>query len=111
MDVSVNAISPVIAALVTAFLTYGLTRVSKGNDARIAAETALANAAPGIIAEQNKRITGLQEEMDRLWTQLHEVYARERECQDQLRDYRHQVRDMEQKVVALEFKLSRLDPE
>lgn len=104
-QISINAVSPIIAAIVTALMAYGLTRASKGHDARVAAETALANAAPGIIAEQNKRISGLQAEMDRLWLQLNGVYERERKCQEQLSEYRHQVRDLEQKVVALEFKL------
>ena len=105
----INILSASIATVIGAILTFWLTRISKGGDARAAAEAALFNSSPTIIAEQNKRIAGLQTEMDRLWGQLNEVYTRERECQDQLQECRHQVRDLGQKIVALEFKLGRME--
>jgi septal ring factor EnvC (AmiA/AmiB activator) len=106
----INVTSAGIASVLVALLTWFLTRISKGNEMRAAADAAIHNAAPTIIAEQNKRIGDLQTEMDRLWTQLNDVYERERECQDQLREYRHQVRDLEQTVVMLKFKLNQANP-
>lgn len=91
--------------VLTAALAFAAGRYNKGFDARTAAEAALIGTGPTIIAEQNRRIEGLQREMDRLWKQLREVNERERECQDQLREQRHQLRDQDQKIIALEHRL------
>lgn len=104
-----------LAAVPTGIISYLIARTTKIYDARGAAEAALMNMPPLIIAEQNRRIHTIQEDNERLWKQLQEGYARERKCQEdvnklqtQVTDQRHQIRDLETKVNSLEFKLNRL---
>lgn len=93
-------------------ITFFISRMSKGYDARGAAEAALIGTGPAIIIEQNKRIAALTADSSRLWTQIQDGYERERKChneiqtlQGQISEQRHQIRDLQTKVIALEKKL------
>jgi hypothetical protein len=108
----INLLATLGSVLLTAILTYGVTRVGKGYDARAAAEAALIGTGPTIIAEQNRRISALTEDSGRLWVQIQESYKRERECrdsltvlQDEFNDQRREIRDLHQKMIALEARL------
>jgi peptidoglycan hydrolase CwlO-like protein len=98
-----------LAAIASGVVSYWISRLSKTYDARGAAEAALIGSGPTIIAEQNRRIS-------ELWDQMQAGHKRERKCQEevnalqtQVTDQRHQIRDLQTKVTALEYKLGTLD--
>lgn len=105
-----NAWAAVVAATITGVFAWAVNRLSKGYDARGAAEAALIGTGPVIIAEQNLRINGLQTEMSRLWDQLREALDREQRCQRDLAECMFKLKDVEQKMIAVEYQLRRLDP-
>lgn len=79
-----NIISAITALLVGGVVTYGVGRLGKGHDARAAAEAALIGIGPTIIAEQNRRIGAMNDDVQRMWGQLRESFAREQECLSRL---------------------------
>jgi septal ring factor EnvC (AmiA/AmiB activator) len=100
-----NALAVLGAAIIAGAFSIFVTLRS----GRVAAEAALLGMPGPIIAEQNKRIANLQDDINTLWNQLQDMYKREQQCQDELREYRHQNRDLMQKVVVLENKVEKLE--
>jgi len=96
-------------AVVTGLFTYLVMRSTKYHDLRIAAESALLQSGPAIIAEQNKRIATLQKNIDDLWERLQQTTLREEECRDELRELRHQNRDFQTKIIMLDDRLAKLE--
>lgn len=94
----VNLISIAVGAIATTIAGVVVARAAKNSDARATAEAALWNNQPTIMAEQNRQITGLREEVDRIWHELQETYARERKCRDDLAE-------CNRRIIALEAKL------
>ena len=73
-----NILSLIGSGVVTVTSGILLARYSAKNNARERAEAILLGMPVGIIAEQNKRIDNLSEQLERL-------FEREQECQEQLR--------------------------
>lgn len=111
MAIATDWAAVVGTAVVVGAVTYFFNRMKGGFDARAAAEAAIVAAGPAIITQLNARAQHMQEEINRLW-------ARDRECQDDLdkmrqvineRDYA--LRELEQKNIILERRLARLERE
>lgn len=80
-----------IGALVVALFA----RAAKKGDQRAAAETALWNAAPLMIKEQNLRIDNLSNEITRLWDENRQTRAREEQCLLDLKKANGRITDLE----------------
>lgn len=104
-----NAWAIIGAAGIAGTFSFIIAIKGKTHDARVLAEAALLAMPAPIIAEQNKRIADMQEDQNKLWTQLQDMYKREQQCQDDLREYRHQNRDLMMKVTILESKIENLE--
>ncbi len=100
-----NALALIGAAVVAGVFSL----IVATRSGRVSAEAALLGMPGPIIAEQNKRIASLQDDIDKLWDQLQAMYKREQECQDEVREYRHTNRELLQKVVILEAKVATLE--
>ena len=94
----VNLISAAVGGVVTVVAAIVVARAAKNSDARVVAEAALWNNQPKIITEQNHRIERLQTEIDRLWAQVQETYARERKCREDLSECQHKIAVLEARL-------------
>jgi septal ring factor EnvC (AmiA/AmiB activator) len=100
-----NLLATLGAAGVTGLFTYLVTRYNS----KISNEAALLGIPLPIIKEQNRRIEGLQKEIDRMWTDLQKAYNAEQQCRAELSEVRHANRDLQQKIVILEQRLNKLE--
>lgn len=104
-----NVIAALGAAVTTGIFLVGVNLLSKkwdirskiaadARDDRAKAEIALLGIGPQIIQQQNERIDQLSRDLDTLW-------ARERECREELRAmdrrYRHFVSSLLMQMMAL----------
>lgn len=105
-----NLWATILAVFGTGVVTFVVTRLSKGHDARGQAEAALIGTGPTIIAEQNRRISGMQKDLDRMWVELQEMAKRERKCRDDLAETRFELKGAQQAIIALEYKLGNHHP-
>lgn len=87
----INALTSVATLILGSLITYALTRLGKAADARVAADAAVMGIVPPIIEQQNKRITQLTEEVERLW-------ERDRECRRELDEANDRILILERKV-------------
>jgi len=110
MAVDSNAWPTVLALVGTGVVSLLIGRISKGFDARGAAEAALIGTGPAIITEMNRQNGLLQAEITRLWTQAREYSDREQKCRQELAECQFNLRSMEQRVIALEHKLRNFEP-
>ena len=91
MNADPNTVATAAAAFAGAFLTFLVGRISKNWDARGQAEAALLGIAPPIIAELNKHIAQLNEQIEALW-------KRDYECRRELEKAKQRIFVLERKI-------------
>ncbi len=94
----VGPLSYYLAPVIAAVGAYVVARLSKGRDARDAAEAALIGTGPTIITELHKQMSVLYAEIGRLrnenekiWGEVRQSRQAERECRDELEDMRRRM--------------------
>lgn len=90
-----NWLAGAISLFTGAFIVALFARAAKRGDQRAAAETALWNAAPLMIREQNVRIDALGTEINRLWSENRQTREREQQCQQDLTEAKERIARLE----------------
>lgn len=86
-----NLVAGGIAALVASTITFLFARYGKGLDAREQAEAALMGIGPAIIAEQNKRIAQLSDDIAAIWEREHDCRVQLNEAQKRIDMLEHRM--------------------